>query len=129
MSFQLGGMGTRMWEIKVTQYSCEYNNLAPPGCLQYYYGVVPGQANQNMPAVEGQVESFNFAGKIHLASQNQNICIRRELNRCRICYAAAAGNFDVSSKAADNMGIAGKEVIPSYSVICKRKELNISYLG
>jgi len=111
LSFQLAGMGTRMWEIKVTQYSCEFNNLAPPGCLQYYYGVTPGVDNQDMPATKGQVESFNFAGKIHLANQNQNICIRRELNRCRICYSAANGNFDVSSKAADDMGVAGKEAL------------------
>lgn len=108
LAFQLAGMGTRMWEIKVTQYSCEFSNLAPPGCLQYYYGVNAGQENQQMPLTEGTVESFNFAGKIHLANQNQNICIRRELNRCRICYSADVGNFDVSSEAKDEMGVAGK---------------------
>merc|ERR1712029_94412 len=63
LAFQLAGMGTRMWEIKVTQYSCEFSNLAPPGCLQYYYGVNAGQENQQMPLTEGTVESFNFAGK------------------------------------------------------------------
>jgi len=108
LAFQLAGMGTRMWEIKVTQYSCEFSNLAPSGCLQYYYGVNAGQDNQQMPLTDGTVESFNFAGKIHLANQNQNICIRRELNRCRICYSAAAMMFDVSSNAADDEGIAGK---------------------
>merc|ERR1712156_779886 len=64
LAFQLAGMGTRMWEIKVTQYSCEFSNLAPPGCLQYYYGVNAGQDNQQMPLTEGTVESFNFAGKM-----------------------------------------------------------------
>jgi len=109
LSFQLAGQGTRMWEIKVTQYSCDFNNLAPPGCLQYYYGVTPGATTQAMPATDGTVESFNFAGKLHLANQNQNICIRRELNRCRICYSAAAGAFDVSSNGAADMGFLGKE--------------------
>lgn len=30
--------------------------------------------------------SYNFAGGSHLANQNQNICIRRERNICRICW-------------------------------------------
>ena len=24
--------------VQVTQYACDYPNLAPPGCTQYYFG-------------------------------------------------------------------------------------------
>ena len=38
LAFQLGtnaaAATTRSWSIKVTQYSCDYPNLAPSGCDQ-----------------------------------------------------------------------------------------------
>ena len=92
LTFQLGNMGmgttlaTRNWNIKITQYSCDYENLAPDGCDQYFFG-----------ANTGTVESFNFAGGQHLANQDQNICIRRERGNCRICWTTAMmGDFMVS---------------------------------
>ena len=48
----------RQWLIKITQYSCGFPNLAPNGCLQYFYG-----------ATTGVVKSFNFDGGMHLANQ------------------------------------------------------------
>ncbi len=50
--------------MQVTQFACDFNNLAPSGCTQYFYG-----------ATTGTVKTFNF-GKEHLANQNQNICVR-----------------------------------------------------
>ncbi len=47
LAFKLGsGVGaqsgtslaTRSWQIKVTQFSCNSNNLAPEGCVQYFFG-------------------------------------------------------------------------------------------
>jgi len=95
LSFHLadGVSTTRQWAIEVTQFSCDYENLAPQGCLQYHFG--------NSGA--GNVESFNFnAGNgIHLANQNQMICVRREANMCKICWApAAAGDFSLSMGTA-----------------------------
>ena len=89
----------RQWAIEVTQFSCDYENLAPQGCLQYHFG--------NDGA--GNVESFNFnAGNgIHLANQNQMICIRREANMCKICWTpAAVGDFQLSD-AGSAMGHNG----------------------
>ena len=82
--FQLGanaaaGTVTRQWSIKVTQYSCDYNNLAPKGCTQYFFG-----------AESGTVMSYNFEGGTHLANQNQQICIRQERGSCRVCWVAVA---------------------------------------
>ncbi len=86
------GVGTDkvnpIWRIRVTQYSCDFDNLAPDGCTQYFFG----------PSA-GTVESFNFRegqGQ-HLANQNQNICVRRESGFCSICwFAAMAADFQVS---------------------------------
>ena len=83
--FQLGanGRGTnvapRSWSIKVTQYSCDYNNLAPDGCTQYFFG--PNSQT---------VQTYNYDGGYQLADQNQNICIRRERNICRLCWTTQA---------------------------------------
>jgi len=78
--FQLGNtevganIMTRTWSIKVTQYSCDFENLAPEGCTQYFFG--PTQKT-------GIVKTFNFDGGTHLSDQNQNICVRRERGTCK----------------------------------------------
>ena len=99
LSFQLGnaanginGIGTRSWNIKITQYSCDYNNLAPSGCTQYYFDMT-----------KDTVQTFNFANGRHLANQDQNICVRRERGMCRLCWSATADDdFDVSGKTTKN---------------------------
>ena len=73
-------LATRQWSIKVSQYSCDYQNLAPSGCDQYFFG--SGGTNN--------VQTFNWDGQKHLASQDQTICVRRESGNCRICWWAAA---------------------------------------
>lgn len=99
LSFQIGtssGTANREWAIKITQFACDYHNLAPDGCLQYFYG-----------SVSGNVQTFNFEGGTHLGDQDQNICIRREKNMCRICWSNAPDDFVVSHKIA-SMGFVGK---------------------
>ena len=71
---------TRQWNITIIQVQCDYENRAPPGCLQYHFGV-----NEN--GTGGVIQSFNFDGGYHLADQDQFVCIRREANYCSICYA------------------------------------------
>ena len=104
LSFQLAGTGKYAWEIKITQLDCFSNELAPTGCTQYHFG-----------EISGTVQSFNYVGGTHLANQNQLICIRRELNMCRICYATAMAKnvFDISGKAstaASSMALMGFNV-------------------
>jgi len=80
-------VANRMWSIKVSQYSCNYENLAPTGCNQWFFG--PGATNV--------VKSYNFDGGKHLADQNQAICVRRESGNCRVCWSADAKiDFGVS---------------------------------
>ena len=55
--------------IQITQYDCDYDNLAPDGCTQYFYGTTTDE-----------VRTYNFDGGVHLADQDQNICIRFEMS-------------------------------------------------
>jgi len=90
LSFHLddNNNANREFAIRVTQYSCDYMNKAPAGCLQYFFG-----------SSTGTFETFNWANMAHLASQNQLICFRRETNMCRICYStSAATDFAISAK-------------------------------
>ena len=101
LNFNLGttaigtSIGTRSWSIKakniylkiksgkhfegnkknsqVSQYSCSYSNLAPTGCTQYFYDATG----------TGTVQTYNYNGGIHLANQEQTICIREERAFCR----------------------------------------------
>lgn len=84
-------LATRSWSIRVTQYACDYSNLAPAGCTQYFWG-----------DGTGIIKSYNWDGSYHLADQNQVACVRREKGNCRICYATAAyTDVQVSSSTAD----------------------------
>ena len=74
----------------MTQYDCNYNNLAPSGCDQYYYG----------SSATGVVKTFNYDSAPHLANQHQQICVRRETGNCRICWTAdAVTDVSVSGKS------------------------------
>jgi hypothetical protein len=113
LDFQFGNVArgitaipTRSFSIRVTQYSCNYNNLAPSGCDQYFFG----------PTATNQIESFNFAGGRHLANQHQTVCIRREAGNCRICYHAAATDFGTSKDPAAAGGQVKGELCCGYGV-------------
>ena len=87
LDFQLGNtangvstVATRSWSIRVSQYSCDYENLAPTGCNQWYFG----------SGATGYIYSFNYSGGKHLANQRQVSCIRREAGNCKVCYSADA---------------------------------------
>jgi len=70
---------SQSWSIRITQYACDYQNLAPSGCTEYLFG-----------SSTGQISSYNFnnGNGYNLANQNQKICIRSEGTNCRICYSA-----------------------------------------
>merc|ERR1712072_30609 len=68
---------TPKWDLTVYQYECGAINAAPPGCTQYLFG-----------PITGKITSYNYdANTVHLANQNQKICIRRERNYCWNCFA------------------------------------------
>merc|ERR1719367_2649540 len=75
------------------------------GCLQYY--------TEQM----GTVNTFNWAGpvgatSVHLANQHYNVCVRRLVTACRICWspiqtAATMGNPATPARGAFGIGNAG----------------------
>lgn len=84
----LSSLADRNWDIKIQQYECGHINAAPPGCTQYYWG-----------PVKGDVRSYNYAGAVHIAHQNQKVCIRRERSYCYACFAlesTTVANFQIS---------------------------------
>ena len=99
LGFNLGaqGMGmntNREWRIRVTQYSCDFPNLAPEGCTKYYFG-------PDTPDADQVLTTYNFPAS-HLANQREKFCVRRERNNCLICFLpAATGQFDVSGGKND----------------------------
>lgn len=89
----LGTVATRSWSIKINQYSCDYENLAPSGCTQWHFA----------SDATNFVYTFNYqtgrgVGK-HLAHQRQVTCIRRETGNCKICWSVTA---------ATDIGVSGK---------------------
>jgi len=83
---------TRSWSIRITQYSCNYANLAPEGCTEYFFG-----------SDTGTITNYNNGGGTHLNDQFQKSCIRREKGNCRICYTTVTGysDFGISGKGTN----------------------------
>jgi hypothetical protein len=70
LTFVIGTSTTsspRQWEIKVTQFSCEHEDLAPSGCTQYFF------SDTLLPQT---LRTFNFDGGMHLANQKHKFCFR-----------------------------------------------------
>eukprot|EP00095_Tigriopus_kingsejongensis_P006845 maker-scaffold82_size396747-snap-gene-2.39 protein:Tk06845 transcript:maker-scaffold82_size396747-snap-gene-2.39-mRNA-1 annotation:"hypothetical protein TcasGA2_TC015389" len=88
--FDLGSGTDAEWTIQASQYECDYDNLAPTGCLQYMFG-----------RDEGTIQSFNFDLDQHLADQRQKVCIRREINQCELCYFFESKKTDMRLSTAD----------------------------
>jgi len=126
LDFQLGGASgvgatsvDRKWTIKVTQIECNSDLRAPQGCTQYFYG-----ANTDI------VRSYNFNGGngIHLANQNQNVCVRREAGKCQICWTAMTPeDVDTNGQGDMQKGFAGG--LPGAGQCCSYKSSGKGTLG
>merc|ERR1711997_72702 len=84
LTFQLAS-NDPTWNIRVTQYEMNYDNLAPFGCTQYFW------KEDSDSDGKGVISSYNWNGGngYHLADQNQVICIRREEDKTKICYSTS----------------------------------------
>jgi len=96
-SFSFGGDAgqTRSYNIKVLQYArSDVDGGGRPGCLQWFTGNT------------GTVSTFGWTGvtSTHLANQDYNVCVRKNVGNCFICWAAtttgsatASGSFGLSN--------------------------------
>merc|ERR1712150_359068 len=68
----------------VIQFDQNHDMGGPAGCLQYYTGDM------------GTVNSFNWQGfaagsnSVHLANHDYDVCIRKRIDACRICWSPVA---------------------------------------
>merc|ERR1719270_92221 len=73
-----GGTVNRRYTIHVIQYDSTNEMGGPPGCLQFFTGAT------------GLVQTFNWqtaTTSVHLASQNYDVCVRKMIGMCVICWA------------------------------------------
>lgn len=69
---------SRAYTIHVTQYDKTNEMGGPRGCLQFYTGLT------------GTVSTFNWqtpTTSTHLANQNYDVCVRKSIDRCVICWS------------------------------------------
>ena len=91
LTFTWRNSDAQNWNIQVMQIPCSAPWRPPEGCLQYFTGTT------------GTIQSYNYAGGFHLASQRYSNCIRTEKGFCSIEYSAviAASDFSMSGTTAD----------------------------
>ncbi len=75
----------KYFNFQVTQYSCKYNNLAPQGCTQYFYDMITDNV---------QTYNYNNGNGVHLASQDQTICVRLE-NQVTLVIYSRVGSLSI----------------------------------
>jgi len=86
----------RQWDIKISQFECGSDRYAPPpGCTQYFTGAT------------GFIQSYNYAGGLHLANQDYSACIRTERGYCSISYTQVSStDFGLSSTGTDPASVS-----------------------
>ncbi|XP_059079506.1 uncharacterized protein LOC131877755 isoform X2 [Tigriopus californicus] len=101
--FTTRGMETRNWDIKVTQFACANDMGGPPGCLQYFNGMMGTVSSFNFPSGGAVVPGGMAvpASATHLSNQCYSICFRQEPGQCAICFAPVVAGGE--SKMAENM--------------------------
>merc|ERR1719230_2550645 len=73
-----GGTVMRGYTIHVLQFDITNEMGGPSGCLQFFTGA------------EGTVSTFNWqtpTTSTHLANQNYDVCVRKLIDRCAICWS------------------------------------------
>jgi len=89
LTFSWTSTASQSWNIQVMQIPCTAEWRPPEGCLQYFTGT------------SGTIQSYNYAGGYHLASQKYSSCVRTEQGYCSIAYSAVitASDFSLSGSA------------------------------
>lgn len=105
LSFTWHSASPRTWSILVQQLSCGSAWRPPADCLQWFTGA------------SGVIQSFNFAGGMHLASHQYNVCIRSEQGRCSIKYSAVSDQLQLSGATSPAAGLSGDACSLDYITI------------
>jgi hypothetical protein len=134
LDFAFAGTSTvRTWEIKTSQIECSSNFRPPAGCLQYF------------TTPNGRITTFNFLDDTttHLASQDYNVCIKKQDGFCCVQYQVCADQTGAFTLDATNSpgkamvdGVCTSAIdfvrIPGSSQTCTAQpglQLNNKYCG
>merc|ERR1712170_43599 len=94
-----GGAVNRRYTIHVIQYESTNEMGGPPGCLQFFTGAT------------GLVQTFNWqtaTTSVHLASQTYDVCVRKMIGMCVICWSPeTSGVFDAAAAITAKTGSFG----------------------
>ena len=90
MTMQWTSSSSRSWNIQIQQISCLSPWRPPDGCLQWFTGT------------SGYIQSFNYAGGMHLASQEYHSCIRTE-QVMEVCKFSDGSNLSYSKTSDTSM--------------------------
>jgi hypothetical protein len=102
------GAGTVMrgYTIHVLQFESTNEMGGPPGCLQFFTGAM------------GTVSTFNWqtpTTSTHLANQNYDVCVRKLIDRCAICWApVTTGNGPAGALAG--AGAPAQNTVGSFGI-------------
>lgn len=92
VNFQLSSVSfSRSWDIFITQFAATDNldktKAGPMGCLQYFTGKTNFVSSFNFPPLTTVLSTgVSTAAQTHLNNQRYNICMRRELGTCFMCF-------------------------------------------
>merc|ERR1711953_118242 len=93
---------TRTWQIKVTQYTCESQNIPRENCLQWHTGTSGTIFGFGW---DTSVTTITSNSHTHLQDQNYEICFRRERGYCSLCFTAQI--FGTAAIALSSFGVSG----------------------
>ena len=105
LSFTWRSATTRSWDVHIMQIPCTASWKPPDGCLQYFTGTT------------GNIYSYNYAGGLHLASQDYLNCVRTEQGYCSISYTAVSTAFGMSGPAPASISVVGDPCSLDYILI------------
>lgn len=106
MTFTWTGTDTQLWNIHIMQIQCTEPWKPPEGCLQYFTGT------------SGYINSYNYAGGVHLANQQYTNCIRTEQGYCSIKYTeVGTDGFQMSAIAPNTEVLTGGLCTSDYIII------------
>jgi len=102
------GTGTVMrgYTIHVLQFESTNEMGGPPGCLQFFTGAM------------GTVSTFNWqtpTTSTHLANQNYDVCVRKLIDRCAICWSPVTSGNGMAGLAA-GPGIPAAGTVGSFGI-------------
>lgn len=115
-----GVTSARQWNLRVIQYDCGTEDISGPiGCLQYHTGLTGTFSSFNFPttaaiAADGRkmpftinksFEKIPFFSATHLANQNYDICFRRDVGKCSICFTTVTAGIAANAAMQASFGL------------------------